>query len=263
MMIKKIRNLLADNIELWTGKRDALTPPARKNFVGDGDFRQTGEEFFKYFVELGALAPGQNVLDVGCGIGRMAVPLAGYLDKSGSYEGFDIVKKGIDWCKLNITRRYPNFRFQLADIYNKNYNPKGKYPASAYRFPYNDDSFDFVFLTSVFTHMLPPDMENYFSEIARTLKDGGRCLVTFFLANDESMRLMGQGKTRLDFKYDCNNYRTIDKDKPEAAVCYDEKFILDIYKKYGFKINGPIHYGSWCGRPIYLSCQDLIVAVKD
>ena len=46
--------------------------------------------------------PGERVLDVGCGIGRMARPLAGYLTGDGSYDGFDVNREGIRWC----TRRY-------------------------------------------------------------------------------------------------------------------------------------------------------------
>lgn len=80
----------------------------------------------------------------------------------------------------NITPKYPNFNFQLADIYNKMYNPQGKYKASDYKFPYANETFDFVFLTSVFTHLLPQDMERYLSEIARVLKKNGRCFITFF-----------------------------------------------------------------------------------
>lgn len=57
----------------------------------------------------------------------MAVQLVKYLDKNGWYEGFDIVKLGINWCRKEISTQYPNFHFRLVDIYNKFYNPKGKY----------------------------------------------------------------------------------------------------------------------------------------
>ena len=73
-------------------------------FVGSRrNYRKTGEEFLRYFVELGDLTPKGRILDVGCGIGRMAVPLTKYLDQEGSYEGFDIVEKGIRWCKKNVS----------------------------------------------------------------------------------------------------------------------------------------------------------------
>jgi SAM-dependent methyltransferase len=192
----------------------------------------------------------------------MAIPLTKYLDRGGSYEGFDIVPDGIRWCKEKISPRFPNFHFQLVDLHNKGYNPRGKYSASDFRSPYESDSFDFVFLTSVFTHMLPKDLENYLGEIARILKRGGRCLSTFFLLNRGSSELINAGKSTLPFKYECGDYRTIDLDTPESAVCYEELFILSLYERNGLTIKHPIRYGSWCKRSKPLSYQDIVIASK-
>jgi ubiquinone/menaquinone biosynthesis C-methylase UbiE len=52
--------------------------------------------------------------------------------------------------------------------------------AAQYPFPFADSSFDFVYLVSVFTHMLPADMEHYLSEISRVLKPAAKCAVSFF-----------------------------------------------------------------------------------
>lgn len=262
--IKKSSHFLPDTLEVLSGKRDRLTPPAWRNFVGGGDFKVIGNEFFKYFVELGGLKQHEKVLEVGCGIGRMAVPLMGYLkkEKGGSYEGFDIVDQGVDWCQKKITRKASHFHFQLADIYNYGYNPCGKYLADEYQFPYENESFDFVFLTSVFTHMLPPAVENYFSEINRVLKQGGRCFITYFLLNRESIKSVNTQSSTIDFKYKVNGYRIKDPDVPEAAVAYHEKYIRELYEKNNLQISPPIHYGSWCGRKNFLSYQDIVVAVK-
>jgi cyclopropane fatty-acyl-phospholipid synthase-like methyltransferase len=78
-------------------------------FVGDSEFVRTGDEFLRLFVELGGLRPDMRVLGVGCGIGRMARLLAGYLGPEGSYDGFGVSAEGIAWCR----RRYaghPSFR---------------------------------------------------------------------------------------------------------------------------------------------------------
>jgi len=50
-------------------------------FIGDGDFEQAGQVFKNYFIELADLRPSDKVLDVGCEIGRMAIPLTSYLSK--------------------------------------------------------------------------------------------------------------------------------------------------------------------------------------
>lgn len=192
----------------------------------------------------------------------MTLPLLEFLSDDGSYEGFDIVPAGIDWCQSKITADMPNFKFQLADIYNKTYNSQGTQKADEFVFPYETDSFDFIFLTSVFTHMFPADMENYLSEISRVLRSGGRCLITYFLLNSESLKLFESGASTLDFKYKFDDFRTIDEKTPEAAIAFDEEFIRNLFDKYHLEINEPIHYGSWCGRPNYLSYQDIIIAVK-
>src|SRR2546423_10702802 len=90
-------------------RRDRLTPPRRLDFVGHSDFAATGDEFLAHFIELGGLQPGERVLDVGCGIGRMARPLAGDLGADGSYDGFDVNPDGVPWGPRPY-RRHPNFR---------------------------------------------------------------------------------------------------------------------------------------------------------
>ena len=129
------------------------------------------------------------------GIGRVAIPLTQYLDKDVCYEGFDIVSSGIEWCQEKITWRYPNFHFELVDLHNSYYNPSGTASASDFRFPYEDGSFDFAFSTSVFTHMLPADVEHYLAEASRVLRLGGRLLATFLLLNEESGRDSGRAST--------------------------------------------------------------------
>ena len=127
-------------------------PPPDRIFVGDGAFLPIGAEFLKWFVRLGGLAPYERVLDLGCGIGRMAVPLTQYLE-AGSYDGVDIVSEGISWCTQNITSRYENFRFHRLDLAHAIYNPSGKQATKDLRLPFKDAAFDFVFMTSVVPHL--------------------------------------------------------------------------------------------------------------
>ncbi|MGH9459757.1 MAG: hypothetical protein ACRD1X_00955, partial [Vicinamibacteria bacterium] len=55
-----------------------LPPPALRD-VGPGDFEEIGREFLGHFVTLGSLQPSETILEIGCGPGRMAMPLTGYL----------------------------------------------------------------------------------------------------------------------------------------------------------------------------------------
>lgn len=72
---RRIYHLPADALDSVLGRQNLLTPPKGRIFFGGGDFNRIGEEYFLYFVDLGGLQPDKRVLDVGCGIGRMAVPL--------------------------------------------------------------------------------------------------------------------------------------------------------------------------------------------
>ena len=242
--------------------QDSMIPPRSMIFVGDGDFEKTGQEFKNYFVELAGLQTNNRVLDVGCGIGRMAIPLTNYLSKDGEYWGFDIVKKGVLWCHHRISPKFKNFHFLHSDVYNKRYNPNGKVRAQDFRFPFDDNFFDFVFLTSVFTHMLPLDLENYLSEISRVLNNGGKCLITFFILNEESEKLIRSGRSTLDFKYKIDACLTTNENVPESAIAYKEDIVKLLFNKYGLKIFQPIRYGSWCNRDNFLSYQDMIIATK-
>lgn len=242
--------------------RNSMVPPKSMSFVGKGDFEKIGREFRNYFVDIGNLKPTERVLDVGCGIGRMAIPLTDYLSPQGGYWGFDIVKKGIDWCNERIAPKFSNFHFQHSDVYNKHYNPDGKVRASDYVFPFDDNFFDFVFLTSVFTHMVPADLENYLKEITRVLKPGGRCLITLFLVNEISRNLIAKGESDLDFRHEIDGYLTTKPSDPETAIAYDELFMLNLFEKYGLEISKPVHYGYWCNRDKHLSYQDIVVARK-
>jgi SAM-dependent methyltransferase len=110
--------------------------------------------------------------------------------------------------------------------------------------------------------MVPADLENYLREIARVLKPGGTCLITFLLRNEESTRLIRAGKSDLDFVHEMDGYFTTKPEDPEAAIAYDEQTALRFFAHCGLAVEPPVRYGSWCGRDRFLSYQDIIVAAK-
>ncbi len=241
---------------------DLIPPKSLSHLAGGGDFQTIGREYKRYFIELGGLRPDDRVLDVGCGVGRMAVALASYLSPAGEYRGFDLGVRGIHWCQTHITPRLPNFQFWHSDIYNKAYNPRGRIKPEEFEFPYTNEYFDFALLTSVFTHMLLPDVEHYSRELGRVLKPGGTCLATFFLLDKTALDLIASGKSRMDFSSAVEGGLTINQRTPEAAVAFHETLVRSVFDRCGLEIQEPIHWGGWSGRDKTLSSQDIVIAHK-
>jgi hypothetical protein len=48
-----------------------LPPKALRR--GGGDFVEVGQEFLRHFVKIGRLQPDEDVLDMGCGVGRIII----------------------------------------------------------------------------------------------------------------------------------------------------------------------------------------------
>jgi SAM-dependent methyltransferase len=238
-----------------------MIPPKGMIYVGSGDFAEQGRNMRDLLVKYAGLKPDSSVLDAGCGIGRLAAPLTKFLNENGSYDGFDVVKKGIDWCNKHIAATYPNFRFLHVDLKNDLYNDKTEREARSFIFPYEDNSFDCVVLTSVFTHMMPDDVDNYTAQIARVMRPGGKCLVTFFLVNDDILERMNAGGTCFVFKHSYGDYLLMDNRVKEANVAYREDFLQKLFDRYGLRKEA-VYCGQWSNNCNYISFQDVIVLSK-
>jgi len=258
---RRLYYLPIDAFDSIMGRRPQGVPPRGKIFIGHGDYVKVGEKYLTYFQELAGLQAQHSVLDVGCGIGRMAVPLTQFLNEKGSYDGFDIVKSGIDWCNKNISNNHPNFRFLYTGLYNQLYNTSDKANASTFNFPYENSKFNFVFLTSVFTHMMPAEVEHYINEIGRVMKPGATSLMSFFIVNCESEDLMIKKPTHMNFPINKGFYRLHSAQVDTANVAYDEEWLLEKLGNAGLKME-TIKYGQWCGRANFFDYQDLLICSK-
>jgi SAM-dependent methyltransferase len=248
------RYLFAAYIDLRlfvTGKADRELPPLRLRDVGQGDFRAIGEGLAALLVRHG-LQPDHRVLDLGCGVGRVAIPLTRVLSARGRYEGLDIVKRWIRWCRRHITPKHPNFTFTHANIYNSHYNRSGV-PASEFRFPYADAAFDFAFATSLFTHLDIDAAKHYLREAHRVLAPGGLLVATFFFWDDTITN------PALDFRVNRGAYRLLDENDPDWAIAFDASVIDDLLPAASWS-SRVIEPGRWKGAAGEF--QDVVVAVK-
>jgi SAM-dependent methyltransferase len=125
--------------------------------VADSDvvalFHAYGHGLVSEMQNAGIIKATYRVLDVGCGLGRLARVLTEILSPGASYVGIDVNKSSIEWCLQNYTA-HQNFHFIHADVYSTHYNRGSRIRAADYKFPFADKEFDCVFSTSLFTHLV-------------------------------------------------------------------------------------------------------------
>lgn len=258
-----------DLIEWVQGNRNAMVPRYSERFTGytGYDFVNSGQELVDVLVEATGIDEHSKLLDIGSGIGRLAIPLTNFIIPPGSYDGLDIVKRGVRWCSTRITPEFPHFQFTHADIFNAEYNPGGTVKAEEYELPYGDASFDIVWLFSVFTHMLAADVAHYVEEISRVLRPGGTLAATFFIINETSMKSMQAGNGWYNFTYHVAPQWQLREgmDVPELGIAYDESYVRDLYSRNGLAVSG-VYAGRWSGHPaesgVLSLGQDLVLGIK-
>lgn len=143
-------------------------------------FRWVSDEHIAHLDRYAGLGEARHIVEIGCGVGRDAIPLTKRLGEDDSYLGIDIIKPSIDWARDNISTAHQGFRFVHFDVSDKQHNPGGKSAMEAYSIPTEDAGTDLIFLYSVFTHMFPDDVQHYLDEFARILRPGGRVLASMF-----------------------------------------------------------------------------------
>ncbi|MGH6776051.1 class I SAM-dependent methyltransferase [Brucella tritici] len=204
------------------------SPDPNSVFVGDGDYRAVGAEFLGHFIRKGGLRRDARVLDIGSGIGRMAVPLTQYLDPARArYSGIDPVAGGVNWCRQNITSRYPNFEFRHIDIAHDLYNPKGAVNGLTLTLPFADKGFNFIIMTSVVTHLPSDEVKTYLDQVSRVLAPGGKLFMTAFVVDDVAARdRHGKRDKRLAFeRHGSGPCWFVPELPPLAAVGFENGFL--------------------------------------
>ncbi|OIR15126.1 hypothetical protein GALL_42450 [mine drainage metagenome] len=142
---------------LWARIKGA--PNAHEQAVG-GEFEAWGKLEFSLLRHIAGLQRHHSVVDVGCGSGRLALPLSGWLE--GPYLGTDILPDLLLHAEKICQR--PEWRFVATE---------------GLEIPAVDRSADLVCFFSVFTHLTHEDSYRYVLEAARVLRAGGRLVCSF------------------------------------------------------------------------------------
>ncbi len=142
--------------------------------IRGAQFYDTG---FEFWWRLGK--PEGTVLDVGCGHGRLAVPL---VDLPVRYLGLDINPELTAWSNAAFDPWGDRIKFETLDVANSHYRPVGK-AAELVKFPCADSSVDVGIAMSLFTHIERISaLEAYLVEFFRVLKNGGKLVCSFFFS---------------------------------------------------------------------------------
>lgn len=233
---KSVAWRLLDQLDARRGK---IIPPRRlRRFVGAGDYEAVGQEFLGHCVQLGSLRPQDQVLDIGSGIGRLALPLSEFLKDSSTYLGVDTWPTGIEWCERHIGAVHPNFKFDFLDVFDEKYNPRAPRGTDAISIDAASESFDFATLISIL-HLEPYRIGRYLAEIGRLLRPGGRYLGTWYLVGPEDDPSSDQ----------------------LARAAVPEESARSMLDEAGIDLIA-LYRGRWNGRRDGLSYQDIIVGQR-
>jgi ubiquinone/menaquinone biosynthesis C-methylase UbiE len=250
--------------------------------AGDTDaerYKYVGLEWLEFFIRYGRLSPSDRILDIGCGAGRMALPLSCYLGDQGMYCGFDVTKDSIEYCMKVILKE--NFRFQHIDLRHHLYNKDGLIDGEAFVFPYLADFFDLSFAASVFTHLDLKTAASYLGEICRVLKPGGVAILSMFAIPEAEMQpvggvtsLLGAGEGEYSYRFKnrgqgfythCdetgrpkNHYMSDDVGDP---VAYERIAFEGLCKKAGLKTVEFLS-GAWRCTGYKYGWQDMFILQK-
>lgn len=131
-----------DDLGLYAGRYEwHALKSSRANAVGGADFDLVGALELGLLLREG-LAPGHALLDLGCGVGRLARHVLPVLGEGGRYVGTDISRLMLRDARRVIAESVPDARCPVELIHQRRH-----------RLPLEDASFDFVCAFSVFTQI--------------------------------------------------------------------------------------------------------------
>jgi len=139
-------------------------------FIDTFRFRGQGRELRRRTVALAHLQPGEQVLDVGCGTGTLALEVARRVGSAGRVAGIDPGTEQIARARAKAARRNLPIEFQVGVIE---------------QLPFPDQTFDVVLSTLMMHHLSASLKRQGLAEIARVLKPGGRLVIADFTRKQE------------------------------------------------------------------------------
>jgi len=185
---------------------------------------QMGVGFWLSWLSSGYVFGTSDIVEIGCGCGRIAHHLRGDWF-TGSYVGIDIDDEMLTWDDKNFPKN--KFTFVRSSHVSATYSAGLPEEGVLLTFPAEWQK-DFIYSTSLYTHLLEPELINYTRESFRVLRPRGVIYMTFFCL--ESVEL---GK-RWSFKHKIGEAYVENIKYPEAAVAYKREYLKSMCQSIGF-----------------------------
>jgi SAM-dependent methyltransferase len=212
------------------------------------------------YERLCPIQPHHNVLEIGCGVGRDAIPIAERLI-SGQFVGIDIMREHVEWCTSNISLKHRNCQFIHYDIHSPDYNPKGTFKTEDVQLTAINLTFDRILLQSAFTHMLYGEVLHYLTQFQLLLNAKGVVFATFYFL-DTAKHAVAKTHSPYKFPHQIGEGVFInDANNPRRVVAYSITPLAKAARQSGLTILG-IHHGYWAGSHRAPHSQDIILFTK-
>jgi len=222
---------------------DLPLPASDVHDVGPDARAQRGRRQRRVLRQYG-LTRRSEVLEVGCGVGRLARELAQIIDE-GSYTGFDIAPAAVQWLETNYASKLAHFAFDLVEVTSDRYQIDSPTAAAHFHFPYPSDRFDLVCSFAVFMHMQLDGVANYLREIERVLRPGGRAVLTMLAVHpDERFAPSLGGRRFIEIEPGVFSRHP---DKPNASHAFAASLLSTTIADAGLSVVDQVE-GSWHGR---------------
>jgi len=195
---------------------------SNEHLTDDEAYIDSASQQISELKEYSPLSQNTKLLDFGSGQGRLAIGLLLSCPDLAYYCGIDTDLDAIHWCNRWIHKYHPQYSFIHVQAHNALYNPTA---LDRPELPISKNSFDLVFLNSVFSHMLSDDISFYLGQLNQGLIPGGVIYLTAFIEENVP-----------DVIENPPGYLNRESTLPLHRVRYNKNFFFNMMVKSGYKV---------------------------
>jgi len=127
----------------------------------------------------------KNILDIGCGNGRLAIGLMLGERNPRNYLGLDIIPDCIKFGNEAFAK-WPAYKFALLEVNNARYYSKAKNKGVGAAFPVKPGIWDVLICSSLFTHIKNESLIiQYFDQMNTAAQEEAKIFMTFFFEGED------------------------------------------------------------------------------